>query len=94
MAKKVSSDTPVAWLNADHDSAKDGAGYYEVLKDNEHEMQPVREGAKKKIAVFTNTEVKYGKKVVWVKNKADEEGKPNPKNNEGHFVYDEGSDNE
>lgn len=82
MPRKVKEGTAVAWLGKDHPEASSGEGFYEIVKDNEHELN------ENKHPVFTNTEVEYGRKLDWVKTNPDPEGEPaNAENNEGHFVY-------
>lgn len=87
MAKKVSADADVAYLQADHPGATDGAGFYEVTKDNTHKAEYDDDGNSISVT-FTNSEVKFGKRLEWVKNTPDKPGKPaNADNNEGHYVY-------
>lgn len=74
-AKRVSKDVAVVYMN-DHPHAEKngGAGFYEIFPDNEND--------------HSTPKTKFGKKLEWVKDKADNEGEPaNPENNEGHWVY-------
>lgn len=87
MAKAVGKNAGVAYLPEDHPAADAGAGFYEVLKDNEHNQELDENGDSKNVEI-TNTDVEYGEKLAWMKNNPDPEGEPaNPENNEGKFVY-------
>jgi hypothetical protein len=87
MAKSIGKNTVVAYLNEDHPAANAGAGFYEVLQDNEHNQELDENGDSKSVEI-TNTDVEFGEKLAWQKNNPDPEGEPaNPENNEGKFVY-------
>lgn len=77
--KKVNESQALAWLNGDHPEASDGPGFYELNADNDDD----------------HTNAKFGKKLAWVKSKADKEGEPaDPENNKGYYVYADSVDEE
>lgn len=85
MARKVKAGTAVAYLHEQpgedwNGKVKwDGPGYYEVISDDDD----------------NHTQAHFGSKVLFRLDKANPEGEPpNPENNEGHWVYATGDDDE